>query len=552
MMNNVVLLTKVLIKNGVFSFSSKKSKKESSTRGSVFGFLFVMLFCVTCIGGPVIYLLNDILKVYDLSELILSFVLPLGAITTIIFGVFSITSVFYFNKDSESLLPLPIKSSELLMSKFIASLISEYFILIMFIFPVIIGVGIGVNASLLYYLYSLIIFILMPIIPSIIMAIIIMLANKIFNFGKKKDLFMYVMTGLILIFSFAYSFGLEVILSSEEDSALFDLLSGDSKGYLNFTKLLFPLFNSATYSLVHYKEFLGLASIMTFIGLNILFIVVLYFVGDKLYVKGLTKDGGRKQNKKEKTDTIYRKSSTGVIGELIKKEWISIKRTPIFMLNTVISNLIFPVIFIGSFLLGMGNESDLNLADFINFSSSGVFVIVIGILILFCSMANAASSAISREGNSAYVMKIIPISYKKQMDAKVYFSTIIDVIALIMLEIAAFVFIKLPLNYLLINIPIIIALLIINYISLILDLRKPKLDWMEESEAVKQNFNVFLSMLISLIISGLIIALGVASMDSNINIYLMFALISVILLLVYILINVLVKKYQDKLFSKVG
>ena len=60
----------------------------------------------------------------------------------------------------------------------------------------------------------------------------------------------------------------------------------------------------------------------------------------------------------------------------------------------------------------------------------------------------------------------------------------------------------------LINIPLILTLLIFNYLSLIFDLRKPKLDWKEESEAVKQNFNAVVYMFGFWLVGGLFVLLG--------------------------------------------
>ena len=176
-MTNILALTKVLIKNNIFAFVGKKRRgKQVSTKGSAIAFFTLIIICALCISGPVVYALATILKEYEIGDLILSFVLPIGGLTSIVFGVFSIISVFYFNKDSEQLLPFPIKSSELLMAKFFASLISEYLILIMFIFPIIFGVGIGTQVSFLYYVYALVICILMPVIPSVIMSIVLMLS----------------------------------------------------------------------------------------------------------------------------------------------------------------------------------------------------------------------------------------------------------------------------------------------------------------------------------------------------------------------------------------
>lgn len=554
-MSNVFALTKVLIKNNVFAFSGRKKKgKEVSTKGSIIGFFLLIIFCSAFIGGPIIWVLSDILKSYNIGELIISFVLPLGAITSIIFGIFSIISVFYFNKDSESLLPLPIKSSELLMAKFFASLISEYLILIMFIFPILLGVGIGSGASWLFYVYTLLIFILMPIIPSVIVSIILMLANKVFKFGKKKDFFMYIMTGFILLFSFAYSFGLEFFMDTENPNLLV-LLSGDFGEYLKISRYLFPPFNSASYSLLHCDEFIGFASFMTFIALNILSLVILYFLGDKLYIKGLTINNGSKQGKKESVTSYYRENKGGVMTSLIKKEWLTIKRSPVFMLNVVIANLIFPFVFAISFVVGFseGGEGMDSLINLIDYKNGGVLLICIGILLILSTMSCATSSAISREGSSAKIMKTIPVSLKKQMDAKVYFSMIVDLIILFALELVIFIVFKTPWYYtFLVNIPLVLIMLITNYLSLILDLRRPRLDWQEESEAVKQNFNVFLGMMVTLVLSILFIVIGVLLFKSKVNIYLLFVIVSVLSLLGYLVMGYFIKKNESKLFDRVG
>jgi len=206
-MSNIIEITKVLLKNNIFGFSSSKKKgKKASSTGNALSFFLVIFISGLFMGIPIVLALDNLLSGYNFSELILSFAIPLGGVISVIFGVFSIVSVFYLNKDSEHFLHFPIKSSELLVAKFFASLVSEYLMLIMFVFPIILGVGIGIDAGGLFYVYSALICALMPIIPSVIMALIIMISNKLFKFGKRKDLFMYVMTGIILIFAFTYSF----------------------------------------------------------------------------------------------------------------------------------------------------------------------------------------------------------------------------------------------------------------------------------------------------------------------------------------------------------
>lgn len=554
-MSNIIALTKVLIKNNVFSFSGKKKKGKSvSTKGSIIGFSLAMLFCVFCLAIPSMYALDMLLSQYNLSELLITFVIPIGGVTSILFGVFSIISIFYFNKDSEILLPLPIKSSELLISKFLASLVSQYLILAMFIFPLIFGIGIGIDANVIYYLYAIGICVLMPIIPSVIVSILLMLFNKIFNFGKKKDVFMYIITGLIFVFSFAYTFGLEFLLETE-DGAILSLVNGEMTQYLKIAKMLFPFFNSGIYCLNNYNEFIGFASFMTFVALNILFMVILYFVGEKLYIKGITNTRGNSVSKKKDVSSGYKMSKGGIMKQLIKKEWTTIKRTPVFMLNVVVSNLIFPIIFVISFIAGLssgGKEVFEMVSLNIDFNNGSVLLFVSGVLLLLSSICGASSSAISREGKSAKFMKLIPVSLKKQIDAKVYFSMIIELIILFLIEAVLLIAISVPWYFVvMLNVICILVLLINNYLSLLLDLRKPRIDWNEENEAVKQNFNVFWGMMISMALSMILILVGSGIYSGNVNIFLIFAITSVILLSIYVIIVYLINKYQDKLFNKV-
>lgn len=552
-MNNIVTLTKVLLKNNLFSASSKKNKKSKGDKSAIV-YIAILAIYFLIFSIPIIYLLKDVLTNYDFSELILSFALPIGGITAMVFGIFSITNIFYFNKDSEQFLPLPIKSSELLVSKFLASLVSEYFILFMFIFPIVFGVGIGINASFLYYLYAISICILMPVIPSVIISIIMMLINKIVNIGKRKNLFMYSMIVVLLIFSLGYGLGIGHIMGLESQNLINILISGQNSNIVSSTRYIFPFFNSGVYSLIHYNEFIGFASFMTFIGLNVLFMAILYFLGDLLYIKGLTKDNGYKKEKKN-IEEVYKEETGGILKFLIKKEWLSITRTPIYMLNIVIMNLLMPIVFLLTFIISYNQELSSGFNNMINFNNAGIYFIVVSIVFFLSTFGGTtgSSSAISREGKSAYIMKSIPVSLKTQIDAKVYFSTIIDMVVAVLIEIPFMLLLNIPWWYIIVvNVPLLFLVLIINYISVLLDLKKPKLTWSDESEAIKQNFTVMIGIIISMVIITILVLCGALLWNSNFNIYLAFLLFTIAMVVCYILLALYVKKNQIKLFSKVG
>ena len=122
-----------------------------------------------------------------------------------------------------------------------------------------------------------------------------------------------------------------------ETGDLVNLLSGQHTSIIEASNYIFPFFNSAKYALMHDTEVIGVASFMTFLGFNILAMIILYFLGEKFYLKGLTKNSGTKKEKKS-LDQVYSKDSGGIMKALIKKEWKIIKRTPVYMLNIVVLN----------------------------------------------------------------------------------------------------------------------------------------------------------------------------------------------------------------------
>jgi ABC-2 type transport system permease protein len=294
---------------------------------------------------------------------------------------------------------------------------------------------------------------------------------------------------------------------------------------------------------------------MTFVGLNILFISILYVVGERLYIKGLTKNSGKNKTKISYDLDDYKTDKRGTLFSFIKRERINVLRSPIYTLNTVVINLLVPIIMIATFLISNNGNLDLSKRLLIDFNNGGVLLIGITMIFFLSTMGgtSASSSAISREGKEAWFMKAIPVNLKKQVDAKVYFASIIDLVAALFVEIFIISMIKTPWYYLiLVNVPFILLVLIKNYIGILLDLKNPKLVWNDEAEAVKQNLTVLVGTIISFAIIGIMSFVSVLCFVININVYLVFLVFTIVMVVCYILLALYIKKNQVKLFSKVG
>lgn len=560
-MSKIWMLTRVLLKTNFLMSESASNKKKKNKKLSYVVIAILFAFIIGSLGIPIILGLDFLLEIVPAEKLILSIIFPLACITTIVFGVFSIINVFYMSKDLEHLLPLPLKPKDIMISKFFVSLINEYYILFMFILPCLIGVGIGIDAGVLYYIYTLLIFILLPIIPSVIIMIIILLMTRIFGVIKNKDTFMYVSMGIIILFSLGYNYVVQNVISVDVNS-IGNTLQSLENGVMPYFEKIFFFYNSALVALINYNNINGLFSFIAFLGFNILSLIIIYVFGDKLYLKSLTITRGAKSKNKRVDEIIdkYKINNRSSFKWLMKKEWLIIKRTPIFMLNIVIIIFLMPVILVLSFVMaylsgGEMSNNQFNQLDISNYINDPfVYLIVMVVAIFFTCTSICAATAISREGSSACMMKVIPISYFKQINIKVLFSVMLDLIGVVLIGIIPISLYEVPIYYVvLVFVPLVILVFLLNYFNIYIDLKRPKLKWDQESAAVKENLNAFLSMLLTWGVSLIFVILAVVFYLYNIqiNVILLSVVISAISGCLLALVIYKFYKNSDKLLENV-
>ena len=177
---------------------------------------------------------------------------------------------------------------------------------------------------------------------------------------------------------------------------------------------------------------------------------------------------------------------------------------------------------------------------------------IVGIIQILYIFENLAITAISREGKNAVVMKYLPVDLYKQFIYKNIPSIIMNIIG----GIAIILTIYLKLN----NVPIYYAIIIfiisfiINIINsfcmLIVDLKKPNLDWNTESAALKNNGNKLYQYIIGIII--ILLLTYFTKIFNNIKIIISIPIITIIILLILIIIIMYVKRNINKLFKKIN
>ncbi|MFA6941521.1 MAG: hypothetical protein WCQ54_11195, partial [Clostridiaceae bacterium] len=239
-MSSLFNLTRILFKSGGGLFQvegkNKKIKKLALILLILVSFLPMSIGLFFGVRG-----IFPSLKAVGAEITILSITLAAISFVIFIFGIFMVLNIFYFSSEIEYLLPLPLKPSDILSAKLFVAMTYEYLIIIIFYLPVILAYGIQDKAGVLFILYSVVIFLVLPIIPLIMSSIINIIIMRFTNLGKHKE-FTKMLGGIFSLFIILginfYTQNKAVGLENPQD--MIALLT-NKNSLINLTAKIFPL-----------------------------------------------------------------------------------------------------------------------------------------------------------------------------------------------------------------------------------------------------------------------------------------------------------------------
>ena len=160
---NMFNLTKILFLNSFQNQYIIDPKTNKINKKSVFVWLLIILsIAITYLSYEII---SELARVGQ-PEIFLNVFFLIVMMIMIFQIILASTNVYFFSKDFEILLPLPIKTDELLISKFNTILINLYFSELIFVLFPLIVYGICTYAGIIYYFYLFLILIIFPILPT--------------------------------------------------------------------------------------------------------------------------------------------------------------------------------------------------------------------------------------------------------------------------------------------------------------------------------------------------------------------------------------------------
>ena len=566
MIKKIIELSKIFIKDYfqnlyIFNNNTKKINKKSS-----FAWLLIIsIIAVTFISYKTINWLNNIGQ----SILFLKIYFPITATIFMFQAILICSNVFFFSKDLEYILPLPIKPIELLIAKFNNVISITYGMEALFLAVPLIMYGIITVKPIIYYLTVILVLILFPIFLITIICIIMLFIMQLTKFIKNKDLFQIL---IVVILSFLLTSGVTYLLNSIFNDNIINTKTSENNENENVqvnTEILYNkldklnnyyiVINPCINLLNNFKLNNLLINLIKLILISTITFIIFIFLGKLLYLKNLLKYIAYINKKKNNKKIIKNKNKKNKIKKsYIKNEFKKIIKNPTFFTQCIfqyiflifilllIFNLIMPAV-----IKNFQEEDIINKMGANNFELQCICTIIIVIQIIF-TLGTLSLTAISREGRDAILMKYIPVSLYKQFLWKNIPQIIINIFAIIgMTVVVAINTPHISILYYMVGIIIAMLLNIINsFLMVVVDLRKPNLNWITETSAIKDNGNKLYQYVITIII-GLLFAYFMKIFE-DVNIIISLSVIIGILFIILIIINNLIKKNINKLFEKIN
>jgi hypothetical protein len=430
MFTDLLLLTKVQLQNNI------DAKFFSSKRKVISKIIFTVVFLVV-----LSYLLSMLFSYFKLltsiamSENILIFIISLMVILSTVTCSIGMNKALYYATDGQTLMSLPTTPVLVYFSKLLFYYIFELKRNLLFYFGFFFGYGLHTGKPLNYYLYSLLVYVFLNLLPVCLGAFIGTIGMFIGRFISSTYLFkIFLALGIFVGFYVALLYFTKYIPTefrlvgrwSDIYKGLMSLLNtvaaGNPLGYVNSIINGTNVYNGL-------KTMLMLTILPLII--STLFVKTIYF---KLVATPL--EIAKKQYK-------VRKSRLNVKGSFfyfMKKELIVLFRSPTNLIKEYTFILIAPIIIVyfNEIIAALPLKPD-------GIKLVVVFNFVILLTIFIASNINC-SNVLNKESQTLYYLKTLPVSKSSYLLAKIFINLLVDIIGLVICTRIIFVYSKIS-NY---------------------------------------------------------------------------------------------------------
>jgi ABC-2 type transport system permease protein len=463
----------------------------------------------------------------------------LTTILTIVEGIYKAPTLLFNCKDDNMMFSLPIKKRTVLFVRILKFYIFELLYNSMFLLPAMVAYIRWAQVDWTYYLASAVGLLVFPIIPIVFSCIIGMITSSISAKFKKKNIVQILITFVLLIGVLYLSFNLQTLMAkiAEHATSITEVL----------TKLYFPagLFTNMITNF-------NIVDLLILVGSNIGIFAVTIFVLSKIYFKISSSVKTIKSGKTSNKPYVIK--TTKPLAALVKKEFKKFMSSTTFVVNAAFGLVLF---LIGCGVLTFNNSLIETFSAQFGITTEQVIALVplmlIGFIIFSSLMTSITSSMISLEGRTFNILKSLPTKPYTIIKAKVLTALIVMIPCFLIGD--AMVIIKYGCNLpelLLVLAASIIVPIFAETIGIVINLKYPKLDAINDAEVVKQSMSSSVAVFLGLGLSGLSVFGLVQGISMGLEIVPVMAIAVVVYALLDLALYLYLKKNSQKKFNEIN
>lgn len=527
-----ISLLKAVLSQDMNMFKYQAKRNSSKLKKILFPIFLFILVGVSI--GTYAYMIGEELAKVNLTYIMLSMFIMMVTIMTFIEGIYKSQGILFEAKDNDLLFSLPIKKSQILFVRIFKLLLFQYIYNLMFLLPAFIIYIYFESPTINFYIISILMTLLIPIIPTIISSILGYIIKSSSSHFKAKKIVQTLLSSVIFLTIFFLSLNIESFIQdiAKTATSINDMI----------TKIYYPL---GLY--INLITKIDIKDLIQLLLINIIPFIIFIIIGTKNYFSIISSSKETTIKNKKKKTIIKRKQ----IFSLTKKEIKRYLSSPIYMFNTSFGLLLSIIVTI--YLCIKGQDIFDKVLENYGINSNISLPLIFFYFILFVGfMTSISSSSISLEGKTINITKSLPIKENKLLNSKILTCFIIELPFIIFSSILFFIKFRPSLFYIITILLVGILSVFINAnIGLIINLKYPKMNATNDTEVVKQSLSSMVSVFIGM---GIFFAsiLSINYLNKYLNIDLLLILYILMLTLISLVLYFILMKCGTKEYRKIN
>lgn len=536
-MKKLICLLKAAMSQDMDMFKYKTKASDSRAKQIIFP-IMLSLIVMFAVGVYAVMFASEFSKV-NLTYIMLTLFIILTTILTLVEGIYKSQGILFDAKDNDLLFSLPIEKSKILFVRIFKLLSFQFLYNALFMIPAYVVYIYYEHPGISFYLISILMTLLLPIIPTVISSIIGYIVKAVSVKFKAKKIVQTVFTMIIFFGIFYISLNTQAILENVINNA--ESINAVIK------KVYYPA--GAYIDLI---QNFNITTLIILIAINIVPLVIFIMIASKFYFGIISKSSEKGKNKKLKNieNKVKVKSK---LSALVSKELKRYFSSTVYIFNTSVGLILLLIVTIAMSVNINGVISTITEGEGMGFDIIPLMPKIFFCLVTYTAcMTSITSSSISLEGKSFNITKSLPTSVDTILLSKILMSCIITMPVILISDLIFFIAFKVGIIDILFILAISILMpILIAIIGLFTNLKYPKMNASSDTEVVKQSMSttiaVFSGMILGLVFAVLMVA-GAQTPNTN-----LFVLIELIVLAVVVLtLWKKLKKYGNKRFKEIN